>query len=80
MHQTQPLSETTHLAIELGADNQMPVIWHQTERKQFQLLAIKLFGDDTLESIKSCILVKDRSLLVGPVVHVVLDIASVPFT
>lgn len=57
----------------------MPVIWRQTERKQLQLLAIKLFGDDALESFKSCILVKDRSLLVGPVVHVVLDIASVPF-
>ena len=24
----QPLTEATHLAIDLGADDQMPVIWH----------------------------------------------------
>ena len=66
MRQPQPLPEATHLAIDIGADDQMPVVRHQAVRKQFQLYTVERFGDDSLERFVIRIFVKDRGSPVRP--------------
>ena len=71
MGQSQPLPEPTHFAIDIGADDQMPVVRQQAKRKQFQLHAVERCRDDPLERFVIRIFVKDRGAAVRPVEHVV---------
>jgi hypothetical protein len=71
MRQSQPLPESTHFAIDFGADDQMPVIGHQAKRKQFQLHTLERFGNDSLERFVVSSLVKNGCSAVGPIEHVI---------